>query len=80
MNTVAYDIYLLVTGGAVAAVMVWTLHSGLRTGVLPIRFGAVVRRREQPLGFWFTVTLMVALLIGCCVGIAYAAMDLTYRG
>lgn len=79
MNTVAYNIYLLVTGGAVVAVMVWLLHSGLRTGVLPIRFGAVVRRREQPIGFWLMATLMVALLIGCCVGLAYAAVDLAFR-
>lgn len=80
MNTVGTNIYLLITGSAVVAIMVWVLRDGLRTGKLPLRFGGIVRRREQPVAFWLTAALIVTFLALCAFGMGAAAIDLANRG
>ena len=79
MNTVAYDIFVLVFAGAAAAVLAWGLVDGLRTGRIALRYGGWAVREKQPLGYWFLIGLMMTLLIGCCIGLGATMVDLFVR-
>lgn len=78
-NSVAYIIAMLAFCGIATAVLAWSLLSGLRAGRLSLRFGGMVRRREQPVGFWLLAGAMTMLLTASCIGLGAFAVDLAFR-
>ena len=79
MNTVAYDIFVLVFCGGATVLLAWGLVDGLRTGRIALRYGGWAVRAKQPVGFWFVVCVMTGLLTLCCIGLVATAFDLVFR-
>lgn len=76
MNSVGYNIFVLVFCGGATAVLVWSLVNGLKTGRIPLRYGGWAVRAKQPVGFWFMVCLMGGLLMLSSMGLVATAFDL----
>ena len=79
MNTIAYDIFVLVFAGAATGLLAWGLVDGLRTGRVSLRYGGWAVRAKQPVGYWFIIGVMAVLLVGCCIGLGAIAVDLFVR-
>ncbi|MEQ1770754.1 MAG: hypothetical protein ABL879_13035 [Devosia sp.] len=79
MNTIGTDLFVIIGGGVAGGLIVWTLVDGLKTGKLPLKYGGMVHRSRQPLGFWFVTVVSMALLAVVGFGIGAAVLDLFNR-
>jgi hypothetical protein len=78
-SPIAYQLFLIVSSGVAAGLMVWVLAGALRTGRMPVKGGGTLRRDREPTGFWLMTALMVVMLCIIAFGLGALAMDLFYR-
>jgi hypothetical protein len=78
-NTAAYDIFMLVSGGAVIGVLVWMLHDAVKRGKIAVRYGPWVKRDRNPIGFWAIFSFNMLMLGGVSWGYSFFVLDLFGR-
>lgn len=78
-NTVGIDIYTIVTGVALTGLLGWFVFDSIKRGRMSMKYGGMLYRKKQPIGFWAMVCLSSAFTVLALSSIFLSLKDLIVR-